>query len=340
MVKKLDQLWFRGQEFLGTKYPILGGAMSWVSEHNLVSAISNAGAFGIIACGSMSPDMLEKEVKLTQNATQKPFGVNLIVMHPQIQELLDVCIQRGVSHVVFAGGMPKPAVIEQAKNAGIKVISFTPTLNLAKRLIRNGIDALIIEGMEAGGHIGPISTSVMAQEILPYLQNNSVPTFIAGGIAHGSIISNYLNMGASGCQMGTIFVCAKESTAHPNFKQKFLKASSRDTVVSLQVDENFPVIPVRAIKNNATNEFTKFQQEVIKQYQAGQFSKAEGQLKIEKYWAGALRKAVVDGDIESGSLMAGQSVGMVTEELHVQEIINNLLRQAQESLEQCCKVDS
>ena len=326
----INNIWKRGTDFLGSKYSIMCGAMSWVSEHNLVSAISNAGGFGIIACGSMSPELLTKEIKLTQIKTQKPFGVNLITMHPELEKLIDVCIDNKVSHVVLAGGLPKANVIEKLKVNNIKVICFAPTLSIAKRLIKLGVDALIIEGMEAGGHIGPISTTVLAQEIIPHIKE--VPVFIAGGIASGAMIAHYVSMGAAGCQLGTRFVCAYESIAHPNFKNAFIKASARDAVASIQLDPEFPVIPVRVIKNKATDDFIKIQHETIDLYKKGEISKIDAQLKIEHFWAGALRKAVIDGDIENGSVMAGQSVGLITKEESVQEIIDTLINEVEEEL--------
>lgn len=332
MVKELEQLWSRGAEFLGSKYAILGGAMSWISEHKLISAITNAGGFGVIACGSMSPELLKNELKLTQELVKdKTFGVNIVIMHPQMNELIDVCIEAKVSHIILAGGIPTSKIISHIKHAGIKVISFTPNLSVAKRLIKHGIDALIIEGMEAGGHIGPVSTSVLSQEILPPLKN-SIPIFVAGGIGHGAMIANYLRMGASGCQMGTIFACAKESIAHINFKNRLINANSRDATVSIQLDEKFPVIPVRAVRNKATDQFMQYQRKIIDEYNNGTLSKQSAQLKIEHYWVGSLKKAVIDGDIELGSLMAGQSVGMVKQEDNINEIISTLIQQAQTAL--------
>jgi enoyl-[acyl-carrier protein] reductase II len=322
----LTKLWKRGTDFLGTKHSIMCGAMSWVSEHNLVSAVSNAGGFGVIACGSLNVEQLGQEIKKTKEKTSKPFGVNLITMHPQISELIDVCLAEKIGHIVLAGGLPKVSTIQKIKDGNAKVICFAPSLSLGDRLIKNGVDALVIEGMEAGGHIGPVSTSVLVQEIL--LNVKEVPVFVAGGIGRGETILGYLRMGAAGCQLGTRFVCAHESIAHPNFKQAFIKANSRSAVASVQVDQNFPVIPVRAIENKATEEFVKVQLEAIEKYKNNQLSKIDAQLMIEKFWAGALRRAVIDGDIENGSLMAGQSVGLITQEQSTEEIINELIEQA------------
>lgn len=326
----LQQLWARGAEFLGTEQAIMGGAMSWVSERHLVSALSNAGAFGVIAASSMPPALLDNEIKETQKLTQKPFGVNLIIMHPQLAELVEICIANKVSHVVLAGGVPKGPTIARLKEGGCKVICFAPTAALGKKLVKMGADALVIEGSEAGGHIGPVSTSVLAQEILPVIRD--VPVFVAGGIGRGEAIVAYLEMGASGVQLGTRFVCASECVAHEKFKQAFINASARNATASVQYHPDFPVIPVRAIENDATEEFTRMQKETVEKVFSGQITKEEGQLEIEHFWAGSLRRAVIDGDVERGSLMAGQSVGMVQRIQSAQEIVDELVGQAAEYL--------
>ncbi len=332
-MKKLSALWHRGTDFLGSKYAIMGGAMSWVSERNLVSAISNAGGFGVIACSSMSPDLLRNEIRETKKLTDKPFGVNLIVMHPQLDELVQVCKDEDVTHIVLAGGLPSSKTIADAKEKGAKVICFAPALVIGKKLIRSGADALVIEGMEAGGHIGPVTTSVLAQEIIPELKNE-VPIFVAGGIGRGEAMASYLEMGASGVQIGTPLVCATESIAHPNFKKAFIKAAARNAMPSVQIDPDFPVIPVRAIENKATEAFKRIQLDTIAEFKAGKLTKEEAQLKIEHFWAGALRKAVIDGDVENGSLMAGQSVGMVKEERPVAAILDELIHQGETFLDE------
>jgi enoyl-[acyl-carrier protein] reductase II len=321
----------RGTDFLGCEVAIMCGAMSWVSERNLVSAISNAGGFGVIACGAMSPELLDAEIAATKKLTAKPFGVNLITMHPQIMELIDVCAKYNVSHVVIAGGLPPKGSIEAIKAFGAKVICFAPALTLAKKFARSGVDALVIEGSEAGGHIGPVSTSVLAQEILPEL-GDQLPIFVAGGIARGGAVASYLEMGAAGVQLGTRFVCAHESIAHPNFKAAFLRANARDAVASVQIDPRLPVIPVRALKNKGTEEFTIKQVEVAAMLDRGEIDMDTAQLEIEKYWAGALRRAVIDGDVEYGSVMAGQSVGMVHVERPVVDIIAKLVDEANTAL--------
>ncbi len=321
----------RGAEFLGSRYAILCGAMSWVSERNLVAAISNAGGFGVIACGAMTPELLDAEIAATKALTAQPFGVNLITMHPQLTDLIEVCARHRVSHVVLAGGIPPRGSVEAIKAYGGKALVFAPTLALAKRLLRGGADALVIEGSEAGGHIGPVATSVLAQEFLPALADDHV-VFVAGGIGRGDMIAAYLEMGASGVQLGTRFACATESIAHPDFKAAFFRASARDAVASVQLDPRLPVIPVRALKNKGSEEFTAKQREVAALLDSGQIEMGEAQLEIEKYWAGALRRAVIDGDIDNGSLMAGQSVGMLSAEEPVAAIIAQLLDESEAAL--------
>jgi len=329
----LDRLWGAGCALLGTPTAIMGGAMSWVSERNLVAAISNAGGFGVLACGSMGPDLLSAEIEATQALTDRPFGVNLITLHPELDALVDVCQRLSVGHVVLAGGLPSGRVIGRLKDGGARVLCFAPAAALARKLIRLGVDGLIIEGAEAGGHIGPVATSVLAQEILPQV-GGQVPVFVAGGIGRGEAIVSYLEMGAAGVQLGTRFVCAHESIAHPAFKAAFIKANSRDAVPSVQLDPRFPVIPVRALRNKATERFMEAQQAAIARFRTGELDQKAAQLEIEHFWAGALRRAVIDGDVEAGSLMAGQSVGLVSEEQSTQAIIDSLLAEAEAALAQ------
>jgi enoyl-[acyl-carrier protein] reductase II len=331
----LDELWQRGREFLGSRYAIMAGAMTWISERHLVSAISNAGGFGVIACGAMTPDLLRTEIRATQGLTGQPFGVNLITMHPALMDLIDVCLETKVGHVVLAGGLPPGGAIQRLKGGGAKVMCFAPAVVLAKKLVRSGADAIVIEGMEAGGHIGPVSTSVLAQEILPVIRD--VPVFVAGGIGRGRAMLGYLEMGASGVQLGTRFVCATESIAHPNFKKAFIRASARDAMPSVQLDPRFPVIPVRALVNDGVKKFMEMQRQVIDKFDSGALDMKAAQLEIEHFWAGALRRAVIDGDVESGSVMAGQSVGMVTREQPTAEIIRDIIEEALSALADRCR---
>jgi enoyl-[acyl-carrier protein] reductase II len=326
----LDRLWARGRAVLGSDVAIMGGAMTWVSERHLVAAISDAGGFGVIASGAMSPELLAAEIAATKALTRRPFGVNLITLHPQLSELIEVCAAQRVGHVVLAGGLPSGAAIGRIKETGARVFCFAPALGIARKLVRMGADAIVIEGSEAGGHVGPVSTGVLAQEILPHL--GEVPVFVAGGIGRGEAMLAYLEMGAAGVQLGTRFVCAVESIAHPRFKQAFIRAAARDAVTSLQLDPRFPVIPVRALANPATERFLAVQREMIARFARGELSLKDAQLEIEHFWAGALRRAVIDGDVEAGSLMAGQSVGFVTREQTTAAILDELIGQAVEVL--------
>ncbi len=330
-MSRLSTLMQRGTDFFGCDIAIMAGAMSWISERHLVSAMSNAGGFGVIAGGAMPPEILDAEIKATQAMTVKPFGVNLITMHPQLTELIAVCAANKVTHMVLAGGLPPAGAIDAIKAFGAKVICFAPALSLAKKLIRSGVDALVIEGMEAGGHIGPVSTSVLAQEILPEIADQ-VPVFVAGGIGRGEMIASYLEQGASGVQVGTRLVCATECIAHPDFKKAFMRGNARDAIASVQIDPRLPVIPVRALKNAGTEEFTRKQVEVAAMLDRGEVDMGAAQLEIEHFWAGALRRAVIDGDVENGSLMAGQSVGMVKAEEPLADILARLVAEAEAAL--------
>ena len=326
----LDSYWKRGRDFLGVRYAIMGGAMSWISEHRLVAAVSNAGGFGVIASGAMPPQILRDEIEKTHALTKNNFAVNLITMHPQLDELIDVCVDMKISHAILAGGIPTAQSVKRLKDAGIRVMCFAPALVLAKKMVRSGADALILEGTEAGGHIGPVATNILVQEILPHVKD--VPVFVAGGIGSGEMMAAFLALGAAGCQLGTRFVCTDECIAHPNFKQAFIKANARDAVPTVQIDPRFPVIPVRALANEGTKRFAQFQLETIQKYQNGKIELKDAQMAIEHFWGGALRRAVIDGDVENGSVMAGQSVGLVKDVKPVQAVVDELVSDAADAL--------
>lgn len=321
----LHRLWQKGIAFLGCSYGILGGAMTWISDHALVSAISEAGGFGVLAVGSLTPLDLEKEIEATRERTNQPFGVNLILFRPDIDDLVNLCGKRKISHIFLGGGIPTRTIISRVKDMGARVIGFAPSVMVAKRMVDMGVDALVIEGHEAGGHVGPVTTHVLAQEIIPHME---VPVFVAGGIGDGVGMLSYLLMGASGCQLGTRFVCAEECNAHPRFKEAFLKARARDATISPQLDPLFPVIPVRALENKGKRNFILIQKEILAAYHEGKISQKEAQLAIESFWAGSLRRAVLEGDVEEGSVMAGQSVGMVCRIEPCATIIQSFLTQA------------
>jgi len=329
-LKNLPKVWKRGTDFLGTRHAILCGAMTWVSESNLVAAISNAGGFGVLAGGNMPPEMLAEEIDKTQRKTRFPFGVNMITVAPNFQSHIDVVVGKRVPFAIFAGSIPSGKDIERVKGAGARVLCFAPILSLAKRLIRQGVDALIIEGSEAGGHIGPVATSILAQEFL--LSITEVPVFVAGGIGTGEMIAQYLSLGASGAQLGTRFVVAEECVAHPKFKEAFIRAHARDAMPTTQFDPSLPTIPVRAIVNEGTREFNRLQLELLGKVKSGELSREEASVKLEEFWVGSLRRAVIDGDIEKGSLMAGQSVAFVKKIEPVAAIIEELVQGAERKL--------
>ena len=330
--EKIQKYMERGAKILGTKYALIGGAMTWISESNLVSALSNSGAFGVLASGAMDGDLLRGEIEQTQAKTTKNFGVNIILMNPKLHDLIDVCGEKKVSHIILAGGIPDKSLIDKIHSYGMQAFGFAPAQAIARRLFRFGIDALIIEGSEAGGHVGPISTIVLVQDML--LDMKDYPIFVAGGIVRGEIFASMLQLGAAGCQLGTIFACCKESIAHENFKKTFFKASGREAVTPVQLDKKFPVSPVRALANTGTEEFIEQQRKVIRKYENQEVSLEEGRLELEHFWAGALRRAVREGDVLRGSLMAGQVVGLVKEERSIDEIISQILEEGEKFLTQ------
>lgn len=330
MNEKILKLMERGSKILGSKYAIMGGAMTWISESNLTSALSNAGLFGVLASGAMDGDLLKEEIIATQQKTDKNFGVNIITMNPKINDLIDVCGERKVSHVILAGGIPEKSTIEKIHSYGLQVMAFAPSQIIAKRLFKQGIDALIIEGSEAGGHVGPLSTMILIQDIL--LNMKEYPIFVAGGILRGEIVAALLKLGAAGCQLGTVFACCKESTAHEDFKKAYFRASGRNAVLPVQLDKKFNIAPVRALENIATEEFVQKQREVLEKFEKGEVAANNGRLSLEHFWAGSLKRAVREGDTDRGSLMSGQIVELIKEERSIQEIIDQILKEAESIL--------
>jgi len=327
----IDKFFEKGKAFLGCDAPIMCGAMTWVSEQKLVCAMGNAGGFGLLAGGNAPNDILEKEITATRDCTDKPFGVNLITLAPAYPSQLEMVCALQCKVLVFAGGIPKESDISMAKKAGAKVICFAPTAAIALRLIEMGADALILEGSEAGGHIGPISLSVLIQQIL--FQVDSVPIFVAGGIATGRMMAHLLMMGAAGIQMGTRFIMSDECMAHPSFKESFRKARARDAVATPQFDGRLPVIPVRALKNEGTIEFGKLQLELLHKLDEQIIDRQTALHEVECFWVDALRTAVIDGDVKKGSLMAGQSVGLADEIKPLKGIIDEMVGDAEQELQ-------
>jgi len=328
----LNELWKTGQEFLGTKYPIMSGAMTWISNHHLVSAVSNAGGFGCLAGGNMPPELFANEIDKTRAATARPFAVNLITIAPNYKAQLQLVVEKGVPFVIFAGSFPRASEIKLAKSSGAKVLTFASNDSIARRMIDSGVDGLILEGSEAGGHIGHVSLIILLQQVL--FQVTNVPVFVAGGIASGRLMAHLLLMGAAGIQMGTRFVLTDECTVHPRFKEAFIKARARDAVATPAISSELHVVAVRAIRNKGMEEFARLQIDLIAKKQRGEISQQEAQYAVENFWVGALRKAVQEGDVDYGSLMAGQSVGLVEKTQTLQELFDELIFDAERELHQ------
>jgi enoyl-[acyl-carrier protein] reductase II len=326
-------MWFekfsnRGAKFLGVPHPIISGGMTWLSNFDLVKSVSENGAFPVLAGGNMDPDAFEKEVDRCIQGIGRPFGVNLVIIAPNYKTQYEILKAKKIDFVIFAGSFPRKADIQAMKNAGKKTMSFASTDSIAAQQIRFGIDSLILEGSEAGGHIGHVSLTVLLQQVL--FQFDQVPIFVAGGIATGRMIAHLLLMGASGCQLGTRFVMSEESNAHKNFKQALLEARARQAVATPQYDSRLPVVAVRAIKNKGTEEFGNLQLRLLQELNAGRITRGKAQFEVESFWMGGLRRAALEGDIEYGSLMAGQSVGLIHDILPMKTIIQNLIRDAEE----------
>ncbi len=326
-----DRFFTRGRDFLGVDTPILCGAMTWVSNPQLVSAVCNAGGFGVLAGGNTPTDILINQFKETRELTNKPFGLNLVTVSPAYMPQLELLKDLRPSHVVFAGAVPKENEIAMAKDAGAKVLCFAPTKVMAKRMLKFGADALVIEGMEAGGHIGHVSTMVLLQELL--FTTPEVPVFVAGGVATGQMCAHLLLMGAAGVQFGTRFAIATESTVHDGFRNAFLRAKSRDAVTCNQIDSRLPIVSVRSLKNEGIDEFSRLQVKLLHEIDEGKTTKEEALEQVEKFWMGALRRAAVEGDIDRGSVMAGQSVGLVDKVQSVKEIIDELNDEIENTLQ-------
>ena len=320
------EYWKRGRDFLGVEYPVISGAMTWISDSRLVKAVSDAGGFGVLAAGNMPVDMFEQEIKFLQ-AENVNYAANLITLAPNYMDHLEKAVELEVPYIVFAGSFPRKNEVQKAKEKGAKVICFASTESIAQRMIDYGTDALILEGSEAGGHIGHVSTIVLLQQVL--FNFPEIPIFVAGGIATGKMMAHLFLMGASGVQMGTIFAMAEESPAHSEFKNRFKKARAREAFATPQYDSTLPVVAVRALKNKGTQEFGKLQLQLLQKMKEGKLNRVDAQYEVEKFWIGALRKAVQEGDVDYGSLMAGQSVGLIDEIKPVKAIIQDMVREAE-----------
>lgn len=295
-------------EILNIKYPIIQGGMAWVADSNLAAAVSNAGGFGIIGTGSATADIVKKEIENCRKLTDKPFGVNVMLMSPNADEVIDVIIQEKPAGITTGAGNPAK-YMDRLKEAGIKVIPVVPTVALAQRMEKLGADAVIAEGTEAGGHIGELTTMVLVPQVAEAL---SIPVLAAGGIADGRGIAASFALGAEGVQVGTRFICSEECNIHQNYKDAVLKAKDRDAVVTGRPTGH----PVRTLKNKLAKKYLKMEKE------------GASPEELEKLGAGALRLAVVEGDKDGGSFMAGQSAAMVREIKPCKDIVEEISKQA------------
>lgn len=295
-------------DLLGIEYPIIQGGMAWVATAELVAAVSNGGGLGIIGAGHMPTDILREEIRKTKTLTDKPFGVNLMLLTPHIDELIQVSLEEGVPVVTTGAGNPG-SFINSFKAKGTKVIPVVPTVALAQRMEKVGADAVIVEGTEAGGHVGELTTMVLVPQIVDAV---GIPVIAAGGIADGRGIVAALALGASGVQIGTRFICATECTAHDNYKIKILNAKDRDTTVTARSTGH----PVRVLKNKLSKEFERLEKEGAQLEQ------------LEELGIGKLRAAVKDGEVDFGSLMAGQSSALVKSIEPAANIIKGMIDEA------------
>ncbi|NLC52108.1 MAG: enoyl-[acyl-carrier-protein] reductase FabK [Firmicutes bacterium] len=294
---------------LGSDYPILQGGMAWVATGELAAAVSKAGGLGIIGAGNAPADAVKKEIAKVKKTTAKPFGVNIMLLSPFVDDVVETVIAEKVPVVTTGAGNPGK-YMPRFQEAGIKVIPVVSSVALARRLERQGVDALIAEGMEAGGHIGELTTMVLVPQVADAV---NIPVVAAGGLVDGRGFVAALSLGAQGVQVGTRFACSRESTIHRNYKEKIMKAKDRDTIVTGRSTG----YPVRVIKNRLTKELERMEKEGV--------LPAE----IEKFASGKLRAAVCDGDMLYGSIMAGQSAAMVQKEESSAEIIEDILTGAQ-----------
>tara|TARA_B100000609_G_C17161471_1_gene406418 strand:+ start:36 stop:1055 length:1020 start_codon:yes stop_codon:yes gene_type:complete len=332
MHQALDKMMERGREFLNCRYPIICGAMTWVSEPGLVAAVCNAGGFACLAGGNTPPDILKQQIEETRKLTDKPFGVNLITVAPAYHQHLEMLPELKLEYVIFAGSFPRDHEVKIAKDSGAKVMCFASTVSIAKRMMRFGADAIILEGSEAGGHIGHVSAMVLLQQILME-ERNDIPIFVAGGIANGKMLAHVMMMGATGVQLGTRFVMTDECHVHDKFKDAFRRANARDAMSTPQYDSKLPVVAVRALRNKGQDEFGKLQLQLLDKLNAGEIHREEAQMKVEEFWMGALRRAAIDGDVDFGSLMAGQSVGLVDKVMPVKDLLDELIADASAEIE-------
>lgn len=299
-------------DLLGIEYPIIQGGMAWVAEHHLAAAVSEAGGFGLIGAASAPAEIVREEIRKAKALTDKPFGVNIMLLNPNSEEVAKVVVEEGVKAVTTGAGNPEK-FIPMFKEAGIKVIPVVASVAMAKRMERYGADAVVSEGMEAGGHIGSQTTMALIPQVVDAVDT---PVIAAGGIGDGRGFAAVTMLGAEAVQMGTRFVVADESIVHDNYKDRIVKAKDIDTVVTGLSTGH----PIRVLRNQMTKEYLKLEES------GAPFEE------LEKLTLGALRKAVMDGDIKNGSVMAGQIAGLVHKRQSCKEIIEEIMREAESLL--------
>ncbi len=299
-------------ELLQIEYPIIQGGMAWVAEHHLAAAVSEAGGFGLIGAASAPPEIVREEIRKAKELTNKPFGVNIMLLNPNADEVAKIVVEEGIQAVTTGAGNPEK-YMPMWKEAGVKVIPVVASVAMAKRMERYGADAVVAEGMEAGGHIGNQTTMALIPQIVDAV---NIPVIAAGGIGDGRGVAASFMLGAEGVQMGTRFVVADESIVHDNYKDRIVKAKDIDSVVTGQSTGH----PVRCLRNQMTKEYIKKEQEGVP------FEE------LERMTLGSLRKAVMDGDILNGTVMAGQIAGLVSKRQSCKEILQEIMTEAEKLL--------
>ena len=299
-------------ELLQIEYPIIQGGMAWVAEHHLAAAVSEAGGFGLIGAASAPPEIVREEIRKAKELTDKPFGVNIMLLNPNADEVAKIVVEEGIQAVTTGAGNPEK-YMPMWKEAGVKVIPVVASVAMAKRMERYGADAVVAEGMEAGGHIGNQTTMALIPQIVDAV---NIPVIAAGGIGDGRGVAASFMLGAEGVQMGTRFVVADESIVHDNYKDRIVKAKDIDSVVTGQSTGH----QVRCLRNQMTKEYIKKEQEGVP------FEE------LERMTLGSLRKAVMDGDILNGTVMAGQIAGLVSKRQSCKEILQEIMTEAEKLL--------
>ena len=302
----------KATELLQIEYPIIQGGMAWVAEHHLAAAVSEAGGFGLIGAASAPPEIVREEIRKAKELTDKPFGVNIMLLNPNADEVAKIVVEEGIQAVTTGAGNPEK-YMPMWKEAGVKVIPVVASVAMAKRMERYGADAVVAEGMEAGGHIGNQTTMALIPQIVDAV---NIPVIAAGGIGDGRGVAASFMLGAEGVQMGTRFVVADESIVHDNYKDRIVKAKDIDYVVTGQSTGH----PVRCLRNQMTKEYIKKEQEGVP------FEE------LERMTLGSLRKAVMDGDILNGTVMAGQIAGLVSKRQSCKEILQEIMTEAEKLL--------